>query len=349
MSETKTKKVVADPTPELRKMIELVVSLPELGPPLASLAFKLGHKDIGEQVAAMGDGSGQLGVEFYVVRAQAARREKRFADALATVGESIRKVSAATNEQRNQQEITRLLHLVRLGFAVALFDLDDVAAARDMAETFVGARAILQSTTEGDGFFHSLVAQCLWFSDKEASERAWEVSIECPEPEAAWNARGTWYKNVDNDEEKAEATYRKGLEYAPDSPLLLHNLAQLLVDRASANRDELKKARRCCNQADELLRKALRQDSRLRRHIHATRDRLFELRKQLDQGDDRPNQGTRRPNRKPKRPSDKGHGNSFQRSGKMSLGDMLLAKLDDKRQPESGGDTPASKNGTTGE
>jgi hypothetical protein len=47
-----------------------------------------------------------------------------------------------------------------------------------------------------------------------------------------WNARGTWYKEAERDLDKAERAYRKGLEKVGGSGLLMHNLAQVLVERA---------------------------------------------------------------------------------------------------------------------
>ena len=374
----------ADLKPELRRLVELVVALPEIGPPLASLAFKVGHSDIAEQIGAMAQEGERAAVEFHYVAAHAARREKRFAEALAAAERAIAAVAAAPLETRSAAEDSRLLHLVRLGFAIALFDLEDVGAARPMARALLEAESALEPRLAGDAFYRTLRAQALWFEDREASEAEWERAAAEDDVEATWNARGTWYKDAEADAEKAEKAYREGLERAPDSPLLLHNVAQLLVARAGDAGADAAVVRRLCNQADELLRRALRQDTKLRRHIHSTRDRLFELRRSLPapapnqargprsrgggggsrersgrgapgegargprggEGGARGRQGARAQGRRDDGPRDAskpsqegrpatapegGDANDFLRSGKMSLGDLLRAKLEEKK------------------
>jgi predicted RNA-binding protein with RPS1 domain len=65
--------------------------------------------------------------------------------------------------------------------------------------------------------------------------------------------------------------------------LLLHNLGQLLVDKAERPDVDVERARRLLNEAEQVLRAALREESPkgLRRHVHATRDRLGALRSSL--------------------------------------------------------------------
>jgi len=345
----------ADVTPELRKLLELAVRYPEIGPTVASLAFKLGERELAERLTRMeGD---RPSVEFRFVAAQAARREGRFDESLqlsiTAVEESRERVAELGDE-----DLQRLLHLVRHGFAVALFDLGAAASAASLAAAYVAAAPQLETRLGGDHFFRTLLAQSLWFTDKDASEAEWERACELGDPESVWNARGTWYKDAEAESEKAEKAYRAGLDKAPDSSLLLHNVAQVLVARAEAHKDDVKKVRRWLNQADELLRRALRGDAqRMRRHIHATRDRLFELRRALpdpreSEGGEgrggRGGRGGRDRNRgnggpKPRRsggPGRQGGGersaeDRFLREGKASLGEALLHKLQEQLKNKS--------------
>jgi len=344
----------ADVTPELRKLLELAVRYPEIGPTVASLAFKVGERDIAERLSRMGEGD-RPSVEFRFVAAQAARREGRF-------DESLQLSITALNESRERvgdlgdEDLQRLLHLVRHGFAVALFDLGTAENAAPLAAAYVESAPQLEARLGGDHFFRTLMAQSLWFKDKAASEAEWERACELGDPESVWNARGTWYKDAEAESEKAEKAYRAGLDKAPDSSLLLHNVAQVLVARAEAHKSDVKKVRRWLNQADELLRRALRGDAqRMRRHIHATRDRLFELRRALpderqsDAGEGRGNRGGRdRGGRgrgggggKPRRPGpgrpggERSAEDRFLREGKASLGEALLAKLQEQLKNKS--------------
>jgi len=131
-----------------------------------------------------------------------------------------------------------------------------------------------------DPFYRALLAQTLWYDDKKKSEEEWECAAELGEAELTWNARGTWYKEAEKDPGKAEGAYRQGLERAPHSALLLHNLAQLLLEKAALPDVSAEETRKLLKEADELLRRALREDSPkgFRRYIHTTRDRLHELR-----------------------------------------------------------------------
>jgi tetratricopeptide (TPR) repeat protein len=275
--------VTADTSPELTKLVELSAKYPEIGPPLAELAFKIGRPEVAKRIMRMGLGQDSPGLEYYFVAAHAARRENRHEDALRLAIDAVRAFAAAPDSAIVGDDRQRLLHLVRLGFATLMFDVKDVNShpwfPRDLAAELAKAEARLAN----DPFYRSLLAQALWFEDRGRSEAEWDRADELGEPELTWNARGTWYREAERDIEKAASAYRKGLEKAPSSPLLRHNLAQVLVDQARAAGDDQDKARRLLHEADGLLREALREQGPkgLRRHIHATRDRLHELRSTL--------------------------------------------------------------------
>ena len=148
----------------------------------------------------------------------------------------------------------------------------------------------------------------------------------------------------------------------------MHNLAQILVEKAKRPGISPDEARRHLNQATELLRSALRQDApRLRRHIHSTRDRLEELRRTLPprrraadrdprparppapQGDParagrlvaagpgggggpRPPRRRRRGRRARRASSPRQPEQKFLVKGTVSLGEMILAKLKEKEK-----------------
>lgn len=272
-----------EPIPELLRLIDLAARYPEIGPPLAELAFKIGQPELGERVVRMGLQGGAPGVEYYFVAANAARREGRLEEALRVTVEAVRAFSAADPSTVTPDDGARLLHLVRFGFATLLFDVKDLTAHPEFTAGLREQLPALEGRLGADPFFHVLLAQALWFSDRELSENEWDRAAELGEPEHTWNARGTWYKEAEHDVAKAERAYRQGLEKAPKSALVLHNLAQLLVERAGQPEIDVDTARRLLRDADELLRAALREEGPkgLRRHVHTTRDRLNALRASL--------------------------------------------------------------------
>ncbi|MFU8806290.1 MAG: S1 RNA-binding domain-containing protein, partial [Bradymonadaceae bacterium] len=271
----------ADVSRELYQLVELATKYPEIGPPLAQLAFKVGRKDIGERVLRMGIEGDERGVEFYFVAATVARREKRPQEALAKILEAVQDFLAGSPEQADDDEANRLLHLIRLGFAVLMFDLEDVRSEPDYSRSLCDALPKLEERFGDDAFYYSLKAQALWFKDAEASEQAWDRAVEM-DPESSWNARGTWYKEAEKDLPRAESAYRQGLSVAPDSTLLRLNLAQVLMDRVDDPETETKQAVHWLKESEGLLKNALRGAPRnLRRHVHENLDRVEELRSDL--------------------------------------------------------------------
>jgi predicted RNA-binding protein with RPS1 domain len=270
-----------DPTPELLRLLDLAAKYPEIGPPLAGLAFKIGQTELGERLVRLGTGGEQPGLEYYFVTANVARREGRHQDELGATLEALRAFRASTARADDDGE--RLLHLLRLGFSTLMFDLKDIAAAPEWVSALATELPALEDEVGTDPLYRTLLAQALWLGDKEKSEAEWEKAAAGDEPELTWNARGTWYKEAEKDPEKAERAYREGLERAPKSALLRHNIAQLLIERAALPEATLDEARRLLRDADELLRGALREDAPkgLRRHVHATRDRLTAVRESL--------------------------------------------------------------------
>lgn len=273
--------VGADPRPELRQLMELAVKHREIGPPLAELAFKIGQADIGERIVRMGlDDDQTTGVEYYAVAVDVARREGRYEDVFNQVEDALRTFAETEDAAVSEDEANRLLHLVRNAFAVLLFDLEDVNAKPEWMKRLGDQLPRLSERYADDPFYHSLLAQALWFEDKEKSEATWDKAVQLADAEFAWNARGTWYKDAVQDFDAAQAAYRKGLEAMRDSALLLHNLAQLLTDEAEKRSGEnAGQAREWLREADGLVRKALRKDARrgLRRYIHGTKDRIQKL------------------------------------------------------------------------
>src|SRR5204863_406738 len=124
----------------------------------------------------------------------------------------------------------RLLHLIRLGFATLLFDIKDPHGAPEFIAGLGRLLPGLAGRLGADPFFHALTAQLLWYEDKEKSEAEWDRAAELGDAEMSWNARGTWYKDAEHDLDKADRAYRAGLKKVPHSALLLHNLAQVLVE-----------------------------------------------------------------------------------------------------------------------
>ncbi len=378
----------ADRIIPLRKLVELAAKYPEVGPPLAELAFAIGESDVGNQLVRLGTDREAPHIEYWFVAANAARREKRYDEVISIITQAVRSVASRGELEEGEDE--RLLHLVRMGFATLMFDLHQLAPEAEFVQAMAALLPALEPKLGQLPFYRTLMAQTLWFSDREASEAEWDRADELGDAEATWNARGTWYHEAEKDLDKAERAYRKGLDKVGQSALLLHNLAQILVEKAKRPAIQPNEAHRYLNQAVEMLRTALRQDApRLRRHIHSTRDRLEELRRKLPPaerrgGGDRPPRyqgggyqgggyqgggprqqgggpgGPRREGRPPQgqgqgqggpRPPRQGGGGpqrqnqqqpreqrpvapeqKFLVEGKMSLGEMILAKLKEKER-----------------
>jgi predicted RNA-binding protein with RPS1 domain len=272
-----------DLLPEQRRLTDLAARYPEIGPPLAELAFKIGEREWAERLVRMGLDQPTPGVEFYAVTANAARREGRHDDAFAATLAAARRFAAMAAGPTDREEGARLLALVRQGFASLLHDLQDVKAqpafAQGLAEVIPGLEARLAE----DPLYHVILAQVLWYEDPARSEAAWDRATAAPEAEMAWNARGTWYKDALGDAGRAEAAYRKGLAGAPRSALLLHNLAQLLLEQAVRPDVDVDATRRLVRDAETLLRQGLRCEAPrgLRRFIHSTLERLDAVRASL--------------------------------------------------------------------
>ena len=222
----------ADVGPELERLLSLAVRYPELGPPLAALAFKAGWRGFAERVVSAGlagDGHAR-GVEYFTLMVQTARREGRFQDVLTVVRDAVREFMG--HEIPGANEGARLLQLVRQGFSTLLFDLKDPKADLDFVSALAEAWGGLESKLSEDPLFHVLKAQILWYVDAEAAETVWHHAADMGDVELVYNARGTWAKDAERDAGAAERIYRAGIKIVPNSGLLLHNLAQLLIDRA---------------------------------------------------------------------------------------------------------------------
>ncbi len=263
---------------EILKLRELSLKYPEIGPPLAELAFKTEHQDLGERILSMGLQNETRGVEYHFLSAKLSRRKGEYEKTLETVMEAVGKCTAEPDAKPPDWS-SGLLHLIRLGFAVLMFDLKDLNAKPEFMEIVSQALERVEHWFEEDPFFLTLAAQAAWFQNPEKSERMWERSVEVDKEDTSWNSRGTWYKEAEKNVFKAEETYRQGILAFPKSPLLLHNLAQALMERA-ANDGEKESPEDLYRNAHSFLRTALRESHRphLRRHIHATMDRLRLLR-----------------------------------------------------------------------
>ncbi|MCK6569940.1 hypothetical protein L6V77_02395 [Myxococcota bacterium] len=299
---------------ELERLFALAVKYPEVGPSLAALCFKAGWQHFAERVVQSGVAGGPRGVEYYQIAVQSARRDGRPADVIGIVRDAVTELG--TRDTLSPNDGARLLQLVRQGFSTLLFDLKDPRADLGFVSFLAEQWGELEGRLADDPLFHVLRAQLLWYADPAAAEGAWADAAERGDPELVWNARGTWAKDAERDIGAAEKAYRTGIDRAPQSALLMHNLAQLLMDRAAAltppeGETELsaaqQKARnRDLQYADELLRRALRGDARgVRRHIHATLDRLTAMRPHRERparGPQREARGPQREAREPREP-----------------------------------------------
>lgn len=279
----KRRDVGGDPKVELLRLMDLAVKYPEIGPPLAELAFKIGQTDLAERIVRMGLDQEGPGLEYFFVAAHSARREQRYADARKLSIEAIGAFLRTPDESLAGDDGERLLHLIRLGYSTMLFDEKDPKCDPAFVMALTEQLPSLEPRLGGEAFYHALVAQTRWYDDIDASERAWDRAAQLDDTESTWNARGTWYKDASKDPDAAEKAYRRGLEKSPTSPLLLHNLGQLLVDKTERPEVDVEQSRRLLREAEQHLRAALREESPkgLRRHVHATMDRLVSLRSSL--------------------------------------------------------------------
>src|SRR5215470_3186605 len=277
----------------LRRLVELALEHPDIGPPLADLAYAIGQKEVGDQLVRLGTERENPRVEYFVIAGYAARRSRRHADVFRATLDALRALAEQGPTPGDPDEGTRVMQLVRNALSVLMFDLKDLTREPEFTGALAERLRRLEDRLGGEVLYRTLYAQALWFTDKDASERQWERAKEIAATignmqgiEAVWNARGTWAKEADRDLDKAERAYRRGLEASPESALLLHNLAQVLVERAEHASPSPAAARHLLNQAQDLLRRTLRADvPRLRRHIHATRDRLEAVRRSLPKPD----------------------------------------------------------------
>ncbi len=268
---------------ELEKLLELAVKYPEVGPPLAALAYKAGWRSYGDRLVRVGLTGGEKGLEYYAVAVSSARRDGRTDDARRLVLEAARDLSQV--ETVSEHGVAEFLRLVRQGFSSLLHDQKDPKADLAFPTALSELWPTLEAKLQADPLYHVIRAQLVWYAEPEAAEAAWAAAAEKGDAELVWNARGTWAKDAEKDEAAAERAYRAGLEKARGSALLLHNLAQLLMDRHAATPAEgegglsPKQRNRDLNEADALLRRALKSDSArgLRRFVHNTLDRLHEM------------------------------------------------------------------------
>jgi predicted RNA-binding protein with RPS1 domain/tetratricopeptide (TPR) repeat protein len=269
-----------DLSPELRRLVDLATRYPEIGPPLAELAFKVGEREWAERIVRMGLDQEAPGMEFYAVLANAARRERRTTDALEVTLEALHRFATAPETTVAPEDGPRLLQVIRQAFAHLMFDLQALNAYPEFITQVATALSGLEDRLGKDPLYHVLLAQALWNDSRERSEAEWDRAIALAENDLAWNARGTWYKEAEKDLDRAERVYRQGLEQLPHSPLLLHNLAQVLLEKAARPDVEAGAARRLVREAETLLRQGLREEGPrgMRRYIHATLDRLAEIR-----------------------------------------------------------------------
>lgn len=274
---------------ELHRLVDLSTKYPEIGPIIAILAAKLGFTNISERAIRLGLESDGSTVEYAFVSAELARSEGRKEDVLDTVVTALRDVCTKLEQDREsleQRDLARLLHIVRIGFATLMFDFDEMKSQKEFTDHLKELMTKLVDVYAEDPFFFQLYAQALWFSDEDASEEAWEKAVEYGEPEKIWNARGTWYKEASRNMTAAEAAYRRGLAKTSDSALLMHNLAQILMDRANSSiRLDVPHSAVLVNEAEGLLRKAKRAAHRQRMltHVYETMDQLKLLKAKLNE------------------------------------------------------------------
>lgn len=268
-------------TNELKRLFELTTKYPEISGPLAQLAIKLGDNTLANRILELDSAPEERNVEYYRAAADLARKEGRSADALAHVAAGLKAFAESSEDAPNLKQ--RLLHMVRLGFAVLMFDVEDLDGAPEFTAALGTHLPTLRERFDADPFYHTLLAQAHWFGDREESEKVWEEAVNLGEAETTWNSRGTWYKEADKDLARAEDAYRNGLKVLPTSTLLRHNLGQVLMDRAQGEGVEPVQARNWLNEAESLLRQAHRHARRhsMRRHISSNIERARTLLSEL--------------------------------------------------------------------
>src|SRR5215468_5495630 len=74
----------------LRRLVELSLAHPDIGPPLADLAYSIGQKEIGDQLVRLGTEREHPRVEYFVIAGYAARRTRRHADVFRATIDALR-------------------------------------------------------------------------------------------------------------------------------------------------------------------------------------------------------------------------------------------------------------------
>ena len=271
-----------DVSREIKHLIELATKYPEIGAPLAELSAKLGYHNLSERLLGMGLEDDERGTEFFIVSANRARKEGRSKDVLEQVLAGLKNFAA--NDSPAPDVKTRLLHLVRMGFAVLLFDLEDIRSEPEYMSELAQILPALAEHYTDNAFYMTLLAMTQWFESPETSEATWDQAATLGEAETTWNSRGTWYKEAEKDLARAEGAYRSGLKVLPTSELLLHNLGQVLTDRAEqAGEEDVEQKRNWLREAESLLRQAYRRARRhsMRRHINGNIERVKTMQQKL--------------------------------------------------------------------
>src|SRR5215470_13121933 len=159
----------------LRRLVELSLAHPDIGPPLADLAYSIGQKEIGDQLVRLGTEREHPRVEYFVIAGYAARRTRRYADVFRLTLDALR---ALREQGGDADEGERVLQLVRNALSVLMFDLKDLGKEPEFTRALPELLAGLEDRVGGHVLYRTLLAQALWFTDKDASEREWERARE---------------------------------------------------------------------------------------------------------------------------------------------------------------------------
>lgn len=269
------------------ELLPLARRYPELIAPLSRLAFKTGYSERAQEFLGVALAGEAPDLDYFAVAVRHYRDVGDSEQAFRSILDALGRFLAAPDRYPPEEDEKKLLPLLRQGFAMLLFDIRKPDARPDFVEAVRSSLTGLAERMGRSAPYHALLAQALWFSDRETSEQHWDQAAEL-DAETGSNARATWYKETEGDLDKAEAWYRKGMERAPASALLFHNLSQLLLERARRAGADAELAQRLLGEAEALVRAAQQQpggsNQALLRNIEQTAQAIAERRAALGGG-----------------------------------------------------------------
>src|SRR5215470_19844701 len=145
----------------LRRLVELALEHPDIGPPLADLTYAIGQKEVGDQLVRLGTERENPRVEYFVIAGYAARRSRRHADVFRATIDALRALAEKRSAPDDPDEGSRVLQLVRTALSVLMFDLKDLEREPEFTGALAERLRLLEDRLGGEVLYRTLYAQAL--------------------------------------------------------------------------------------------------------------------------------------------------------------------------------------------